>query len=146
MKVSKEQKKYLRRKKLNAYCQKITIPAKVHGAHMKTDEKKLQNSFSDRYLSLRYRVASKEYEIWHMVPNELYKCLIVIGPQCNIAKGIELLNRRQVSNLQRRAEYLAQQKEDTYQSDLKVSDASRTIANAADMHRKGKLSVAFHGE
>ena len=143
--ITKEERKIIRRRKLNAYCEKATCSARLHGAGYKTDEKKLQNAFGDRNLSLRYRLTTKMYEVWHMVPNRLFKCLLVIDDPYNIGRAIEVLTARQVTALQRRDEYLEQQRENEYKTNKKIADVSGTIADAADMHRKGKLSVAFHG-
>ena len=137
---NREERKVVRRRKLNAHYETWTRPASDYGFH---GEKRLLSEFHDRYLKLRYRIKTRQCEVWHCVPNELYRCILVIEDHYDINAAVRTLKQREMRKRQLRAEYIKQCAADEKKENDGIKAAAREIAVTADNCRKGKLSVAF---
>ncbi len=135
--MNKQQQKALRKAKIYGMYNRIYRPASDFGF---TDEKRLQETFHDKTLRLRFNILDKICSVWQETSNGPV-CLYTIHQPYNICRAIFTLKNMQKSLKQIAEENEAIEKEDKYQSDKSTNDLAEVMTDAVRMHHVGKVSV-----
>ena len=104
-------------------------------------EKRIQDELSDKRLRLMYNIITKNFEVWYVPDRSQPYLVIVMGRQCDPAKVIYPLRRRQL-----RAKQMASIAKDKFERgekdwNSKNAELARETTEGIDAHYKGKVSV-----
>ena len=137
--MNKQREKAIRKAKIIGLYKRIYRPASDFGF---TDEKRLQETFHDKTMRLRFNILDRVCSVWQETSNGPV-CLYTIEQPYNICRAIFHIKNMQKPLEQLMEEYEAMEKADKYQSDKSTNDLAEVMTDAIDMHHKGKVSVTM---
>lgn len=114
------------------------FPAKDFGYD---DEKRLQREFDDKRIRLQWNRATGQCEVWYEPSRSPSYCVYVIEAPYNICRAIRHLKDAQKSRQEQLEQYRAIEEARQAETDRKIKDISSTVADGAEDHYKGKVTV-----
>jgi len=108
---------------------------------LEADQKRLQETFFDTHLKLRYNHLKKYVQVWYDAPSGLH-CLLNIEGSYSIAWAIRKLRERQRTKKQLAEMYLAQLEAREKKTEDKINELAQETAEVVRKHAVGKVTVS----
>lgn len=127
--------------RIKEYFAKYTTlhPSCMHG--LEPDQKRLQDTFSDTQLKIRYNRLKKCVQVWYDAPSGLH-CLLNMEGSYNLGWAIRELRERQRTKKQLAEMYTAQLEARDKSTKDKIDALARETAEVVGKHVAGKVTVS----
>ena len=109
-----------------------------HSHDYPSDEKLLQEIFSDKKLRLRYSIESNTAQVWYEDRCGSLRCVYNIEPPYNIHRAIAYLRQQQRTARQLRAQWEQYQLANKAKTDYKISQLAEETHRQGDNYLSGK--------